>query len=175
MRHGALRRRLFPVLEAQTGSSTVSYTHLDVYKRQVLRYVVEKYGRESVAQIVTFGKMAPRQATRDAARVLGHDYGVGDRLAKLIPDPQQGRAPSFEECLADGELLRAAYDEDPTARAIIDTARGLEGVVRNSSIHAAAVAVSYTHLCSPGCASSANCCASGSPRSRTSWRSAGGA
>ncbi len=61
-------------------------------RERVLRYVVEKYGRDSVAQIVTFGKMAPRQATRDAARVLGHDYGVGDRLAKLIPDPQQGRA-----------------------------------------------------------------------------------
>ena len=80
-------------------------------RERVLRYVVEKYGRESVAQIITFGKMAPRQATRDAARVLGHDYGVGDRLAKLIPDPQQGRAPSFEECLADGEPLRATYDE----------------------------------------------------------------
>src|ERR1019366_8074785 len=88
-------------------------------RERVLRYVVEKYGRESVAQIVTFGKMAPRQATRDAARVLGYDYGVGDRLAKLIPDPQQGRAPSFEECLADGELLRAAYDEDPIARQIV--------------------------------------------------------
>ena len=110
-------------------------------RERVLRYVVEKYGRESVAQIVTFGKMAPRQATRDAARVLGHDYGVGDRLAKLIPDPQQGRAPSFEECLADGEQLRAAYDEDPTARQVIDIARGLEGVVRNSSIHAAAVVI----------------------------------
>ena len=110
-------------------------------RERVLRYVVEKYGRESVAQIVTFGKMAPRQATRDAARVLGHDYGVGDRLAKLIPDPQQGRAPSFEECLADGELLRAAYDEDPIARQIVDIARGLEGVVRNSSIHAAAVVI----------------------------------
>src|SRR5471032_2664728 len=85
--------------------------------------------------------MAPRQATRDAARVLGHDYGVGDRLAKLIPDPQQGRAPSFDECLAEGEPLRVAYDEDPTARQIIDTARGLEGVVRNSSIHAAAVVI----------------------------------
>jgi DNA polymerase-3 subunit alpha len=110
-------------------------------RERVLRYVIEKYGRDCVAQIVTFGKMAPRQATRDAARVLGHDYGVGDRLAKLIPDPQQGRAPSFEDCLADGEPLRAAYDEDPTARTIVDTARGLEGVVRNSSIHAAAVVI----------------------------------
>jgi DNA polymerase-3 subunit alpha len=110
-------------------------------RERVLRYVIEKYGRESVAQIVTFGKMAPRQATRDAARVLGHDYGVGDRLAKLIPDPQQGRAPSFADCLAEGEPLRGAYDEEPVAREIIDTARGLEGVVRNSSIHAAAVVI----------------------------------
>ncbi|MDX6656555.1 MAG: polymerase subunit alpha, partial [Solirubrobacteraceae bacterium] len=68
-------------------------------REQVMRYVVSKYGRDAVAQIVTFGKMFPRAATRDAARVLGHDYGVGDRLAKLIPDPQQGRPPSFKDCL----------------------------------------------------------------------------
>src|SRR5205085_4545940 len=72
-------------------------------REQVMRYVVEKYGRESVAQIVTFGKMFPRAATRDAARVLEHDYGVGDRLAKLIPDPIMGRSPSFEDCLKPGE------------------------------------------------------------------------
>ena len=62
-------------------------------RERVMRYVTEKYGRESVAQIVTFGKMFPRAATRDAARVLGFDYGTGDRLAKLIPDPIMGRAP----------------------------------------------------------------------------------
>ncbi|MEO8969872.1 MAG: DNA polymerase III subunit alpha, partial [Solirubrobacteraceae bacterium] len=60
-------------------------------RERVIRYVTEKYGRGSVAQIVTFGKMFPRAATRDAARVLGHDYGAGDRLAKLIPDPIMGR------------------------------------------------------------------------------------
>jgi len=110
-------------------------------REKVMRYVTEKYGRESVAQIVTFGKMFPRAATRDAARVLGHDYGAGDRLAKLIPDPIMGRAPSFEECLKEGEPLRAAVDQDPTARRIVDVARGLEGIVRNSSIHAAAVVI----------------------------------
>jgi len=110
-------------------------------RERVMRYVTEKYGRESVAQIVTFGKMLPRAATRDAARVLGFDYGTGDRLAKLIPDPIMGRAPSFEECLKDGEPLRKAYDEEPDARRILDTARGLEGIVRNSSIHAAAVVI----------------------------------
>ena len=75
-------------------------------RERVMRYVTEKYGRESVAQIVTFGKMFPRAATRDAARVLGFDYGAGDRLAKLIPDPIMGRAPSFEDCLKVGEPLR---------------------------------------------------------------------
>ena len=110
-------------------------------RERVMRYVTDKYGRESVAQIVTFGKMFPRAATRDAARVLGFDYGTGDRLAKLIPDPIMGRAPSFEDCLKGGQPLRKACDEDPTARQIIDVAQGLEGIVRNSSIHAAAVVI----------------------------------
>jgi DNA polymerase-3 subunit alpha len=108
---------------------------------RVMRYVTERYGRDAVAQIVTFGKMFPRAATRDAARVLGHDYGAGDRLAKLIPDPIMGRPPSFEDCLKEGQPLRAAYDADPGAKQIVDVARGLEGIVRNSSIHAAAVVI----------------------------------
>jgi DNA polymerase-3 subunit alpha len=111
-------------------------------RERVIRYVTEKYGKEAVAQIVTFGKMFPRAATRDAARVLGHDYGVGDRLAKLIPDPIMGRPPSFEECLAPGQPLRAEVDRDGTAKSIVDVAQGLEGIIRNSSIHAAAVVIS---------------------------------
>jgi DNA polymerase-3 subunit alpha len=110
-------------------------------RERVIRYVTEKYGKESVAQIVTFGKMLPRAATRDAARVLGHDYGAGDRLAKLIPDPIMGRSPSFEECLKPGQPLRAEIERDPIANQIIEVARGLEGIVRNSSIHAAAVVI----------------------------------
>jgi DNA polymerase-3 subunit alpha len=111
-------------------------------REQVIRYVTEKYGADRVAQIITFGKMFPRAATRDAARVLGHDYGVGDRLAKLIPDPIMGRPPSFEDCLAPGAELAVEYARDPTAKQIIDVARGLEGIVRNASIHAAAVVIS---------------------------------
>src|SRR5256714_4268230 len=104
-------------------------------------YVRTKYGHESVAQIITFGRMFPRAATRDAARVLGLDYGAGDRLAKLIPDPIMGRPPSFEDCLKPGEPLRAEIERDPAARQIVEVARGLEGIVRNSSIHAAAVVI----------------------------------
>ncbi len=96
-------------------------------RERVMQYVKEKYGSEQVAQIITFGKMFPRAATRDAARVLGHEYAIGDRLSKLIPDPQQGRPPSFEDCLAEGTDLRKEYDSDQVAREIIDVARGLEG------------------------------------------------
>jgi DNA polymerase-3 subunit alpha len=115
-------------------------------RERVMRYVKEKYGEGAVAQIITFGKMFPRAATRDAARVLGHDYGVGDRLAKLIPDPIMGRPPLFEDCLQEGEPLAKEYATDPTAKQIIDVARGLEGIVRNSSIHAAAVVISDREL-----------------------------
>jgi DNA polymerase-3 subunit alpha len=110
-------------------------------RERVIRYVAEKYGRESVAQIITFGKMAPRAATRDAARVLGYDYGTGDRLAKQIPEPIMGRSPSFEECLRPGQELRKTYDAEPEAKKIVDVARGLEGIIRNNSIHAAAVVI----------------------------------
>jgi DNA polymerase III subunit alpha len=110
-------------------------------RERVIRYVAEKYGRESVAQIVTFGKMAPRAATRDAARVLGFDYGSGDRLAKQIPEPILGRNPSFEECLQPGQELRKTYDSEPDAKRILDVAQGLEGIIRNNSIHAAAVVI----------------------------------
>src|SRR4051812_534600 len=108
---------------------------------RVIRYVSAKYGPESVAQIITFGRMFPRAATRDAARVLGYDYNVGDRLAKMIPDPIMGRAPSFEECLRPGEELAKAFESEADAKRIIEVARGLEGVVRNASIHAAAVVI----------------------------------
>jgi DNA polymerase-3 subunit alpha len=110
-------------------------------RERMIRYVGEKYGRESVAQIITFGKMAPRAATRDAARVLGFDYATGDRLAKQIPEPIMGRSPSFAECLKSGQELKRTYDGEPDAKKIIDVAQGLEGIIRNNSIHAAAVVI----------------------------------
>jgi DNA polymerase-3 subunit alpha len=108
---------------------------------RVIQYVADKYGRESVAQIVTFGRMFPRAATRDGARVLGFDYGTGDRIAKLIPEPVMGRSKSFDEYLREEPELRRVYDGEPEARQIIEVAKGLEGIVRNSSIHAAAVVI----------------------------------
>ena len=111
-------------------------------RERVMRYVTEKYGRESVAQIVTFGKMFPRAATRDAARVLGHDYGAGDRLAKLIPDPIMGRPPSLRGLPEAGRAAARGVRRGPDGpRRSSTSRRGLEGIVRNSSIHAAAVVI----------------------------------
>jgi len=109
---------------------------------RMIQYVTEKYGSDSVAQIITFGTMAPRAAIRDSARVHGFDYKLGDTLAKQIPEPIMGRSPSFEECLRPGEELQRTYESDADARKVIDTARGLEGKIRNTSIHAAAVVIS---------------------------------
>ncbi len=110
-------------------------------RERVIKYVQDKYGSDCVAQIITFGKMKPRAATRDAARVLGVDYAAGDRLAKLIPEPIMGHAPSFKDCMTEGADLRKAYDAEPEVRQVVDVARGLEGIARNNSIHAAAVVI----------------------------------
>jgi len=111
-------------------------------RERMIQYVTEKYGSDSVAQIITFGTMAPRAAIRDATRVHGFDFKMGDQLAKQIPEPIMGRTPSFAECLKPGEELQKTYETDADARKVIDTAKGLEGKIRQTSIHAAAVVIS---------------------------------
>jgi DNA polymerase-3 subunit alpha len=107
-------------------------------RERVINYVAEKYGRHNVAQIITFGKMQPKAAIKDAGRVMGIPYGVVDRVAKLVPE---GPKVSFEMCMKNGAELRKAYESDETTRQIVDMATPLEGVVRNDSIHAAAVVI----------------------------------
>ncbi len=106
---------------------------------RVIAYVADRYGRENVAQIITFGTFAARGGTRDAGRVLGVSYGDVDKIAKLIPE---GPGITFAACLEPGQELRAAYDDDPQARQIVDLGRFLEGMVRQDSIHAAGVVIS---------------------------------
>src|ERR671938_1193341 len=118
LRYGLLFERF---LNAERVSMPVIDIDFSVKGRErVIRYVTEKYGQESVAQIVTFDRMFPRAATRDAARVLGFDYGAGDRIAKLIPEPIMGRSKSFDQYLAEEADLRRVYESDPQARQIVD-------------------------------------------------------
>ena len=109
-------------------------------RERVIDYVANKYGRDRVAQIATFGTIKARQAIRDAARVMDVPYGQADRIAKLVPEVLN---ITLDACLADGKgELRAAYDADETVREVIDMARPLEGLIRQDSIHAAGVVIS---------------------------------
>jgi DNA polymerase III subunit alpha len=108
---------------------------------EVIRYVAEKYGHDHVAQIVTFQTIKGKQGIRDAARVLGFPASVGDRLAKMFPPAVLGREFSIEKALEISGELRDAYDKEPEAREIIDTARQLEGLRREDSVHAAGVVI----------------------------------
>jgi DNA polymerase-3 subunit alpha len=107
-------------------------------RERVINYVTEKYGRDRVAQIITFSTMAARAAVRDAGRVLEVPYGVVDKIAKLIPE---GPGQTLDECLKPGAELRKAIDADPVAKEIIDLAQPLEGLTRADSIHAAGVVI----------------------------------
>ena len=107
-------------------------------RERVINYVAEKYGRDRVAQIITFGTMAARAAVRDAGRVLEIPYGVVDKIAKLIPE---GPGQTLDECLKPGAELKTAYEADPVAKEIVDLAKPLEGLVRQDSIHAAGVVI----------------------------------
>jgi DNA polymerase III subunit alpha len=107
-------------------------------RERVINYVTEKYGRDRVAQIITFSTMAARAAVRDAGRVLEIPYGVVDKVAKLIPE---GPGQTLEECLKPGAELRRFVDSDPVAKEIVELARPLEGLTRADSIHAAGVVI----------------------------------
>lgn len=107
-------------------------------RERVINYVTEKYGRDRVAQIITFSTMMARAAVRDAGRVLEVPYGAVDRIAKMIPE---GPKVYLEDNLKPGQELKTAYDADPQVREIVDLARPLEGLVRADSIHAAGVVI----------------------------------
>lgn len=110
---------------------------------EVIEYVTQKYGGEKVAQIITFGTMAARAATRDAGRVFNIPYGQVDKIAKLIPETP---GTTIEDALRVSSELAQEYEENETTRKIIDTAKALEGLARQDSIHAAGVVISVDDL-----------------------------
>ncbi len=111
---------------------------------EVIRYVTEKYGKERVAQIVTFGTMAARAAVRDAGRALGVPLPDVDRVAKLIPSGPGGL--TIPQALKQIPELGVLYNGDPQIRKLLDTATSIEGLARNASTHAAGVVISKNPL-----------------------------
>jgi DNA polymerase-3 subunit alpha len=108
---------------------------------EVIRYATEKYGADHVAQIVTFQTIKGKQGIRDAARVLGFPPVVGDRLCKMYPPAVMGRDYPIEDALKLSPDLANAYEREPEAKEIIETARALEGLRREDSVHAAGVVI----------------------------------
>jgi DNA polymerase-3 subunit alpha len=120
---------------------------------EVIRYVSEKYGDDRVAQIVTYGTIKAKQAVKDAARVLGYPFAMGDRITKVMPPPVMGKDvplagifdPEHKRYGEAGEF-RALYSSDPEVQRVVDTARGLEGLKRQWGVHAAGVIMSSEPL-----------------------------
>ncbi|HLG26050.1 MAG TPA: DNA polymerase III subunit alpha, partial [Candidatus Gracilibacteria bacterium] len=118
----------------------------DTRRDEVLEYVREKYGRDKVAQVITFGTMAARAAVRDVGRALGYPYAEVDRIAKLVPPPVQGRHISLGVSVEKDPELRHLYQTEPRARELLDNAMKLEGTVRHAGTHASAVVMSEKPL-----------------------------
>ncbi len=128
----------------------------DRYRDEMIRYTAETYGREHVAQIITFSTIKARAAVRDAARVLGYPYAVGDKVAKAMPPLVMGRDTPLWACFDQNDQyvdgfkaasdLRQMYDSDPDVKRVVDVAKGLEGLRRQDSIHAAAVVITRDPL-----------------------------
>jgi DNA polymerase-3 subunit alpha len=113
---------------------------------EVIRYVAGRYGVDHVAQIITFQTMKGKQGIRDAARVLGFPAMFGDRLAKMFPPAVLGREFPIDQALEMSTELRDAYEKEPEAREVIDTAKALEGLRREDSVHAAGVVIADAPL-----------------------------
>ncbi len=110
---------------------------------RVIEYVAQKYGRERVSQIITYGTLAAKAVIRDVGRVLGHNYGYVDKIAKLIPFEI---GITLDKALAQEEELRRLYDGDAEVRELIDLARTLEGLARNAGTHAGGVVIAPSVL-----------------------------
>jgi DNA polymerase-3 subunit alpha len=110
---------------------------------RVIEYVAGKYGRERVSQIITYGTLAAKAVVRDVGRVLGHNYGYVDKIAKLIPFEI---GITLDKALAQEEELRRLYDADGEVRELIDLARTLEGLARNAGTHAGGVVIAPSVL-----------------------------
>ena len=113
----------------------------DTRRDEVVQYCVRKYGDERVANIVTFGKMAARNAIRDVARVLQVPYADADRLAKLVPAPVQGRHIPLKVSIEQDQDLKKEYETNPTSKQVIDYAMILEGTIRSHGVHACGVVI----------------------------------
>ena len=113
----------------------------DLDRERIIEYVKEKYGRECVAQIITYGRLKSKAALKDTARTLGIDHNEVNRLTKLFPPPVAGKEPTLDEAIDLSPPLRDAVEADPRFQQAWELAKQIEGYVRNAGMHAAAVII----------------------------------
>ncbi|MFO0704056.1 MAG: DNA polymerase III subunit alpha [Patescibacteria group bacterium] len=113
----------------------------DTRREEVVRFIASRYGEDRVAQIITFGTMEARMVVRDVGRALGHSYGTGDRIAKLIPMGKQGFHMTLDKAMEESPELKLAYDGEEETRQILDISKKLESLPRHASVHAAGLIV----------------------------------
>lgn len=118
----------------------------DNRRDEVIEYVTQKYGRDKVAQIITFGTIEARGSVRDTGRALGMPYAVPDRISKMVPPGWQGHAMTLEKALEQSPDLKRAYDSEAETKKLLDLAKKIEGVARHASVHAAGVVIADKNL-----------------------------
>lgn len=118
----------------------------DTRRDEVIEYVTQKYGKDKVAQIITFGTMEARGSVRDAGRALGMPYAQPDRISKMIPMGWQGHHMTIDLALTQSPDLKAAYTTEPDTKRLLDIAKKLNGVARHASVHAAGVVIADKDL-----------------------------
>ncbi|SDT03954.1 DNA polymerase III subunit alpha [Actinopolymorpha singaporensis] len=151
LRHGLLFERFL-------NPERVSMPDIDIdfderRRGEVIRYVTEKYGEDKVAQIATFGTIKAKAAIKDSSRVLGYPYALGDKITKAMPPavmgkdiPLTGIFDSSHPRHSEAGEVRALYEQDHDVKKVIDTAKGLEGLIRQTGVHAAGVIMSAEPL-----------------------------
>ena len=122
-------------------------------RSEMIRYAIEKYGEDRVAQIITYGTIKSKQSIKDSTRVLGYPYAIGEKLTKALPPSIMGKDISLSgifdtknERYDEASEFRTLYETDPDSKKVVDTARGLEGLKRQWGVHAAGVILSKEPL-----------------------------
>ncbi|MET7313252.1 DNA polymerase III subunit alpha [Streptomyces sp. NPDC005571] len=125
----------------------------DRHRDRMVRYVVDKYGDEYTAMVNTFGKLKAKNAIKDTSRLLGYPFSHGERITKALPPDVMGKSIPINGIFDEGHPrygeageIRALYENEPDVKKVVDGAKGVEGLIRNTGVHAAAVILSKTRL-----------------------------
>ncbi|GAA1378231.1 DNA polymerase III subunit alpha [Luteococcus sanguinis] len=151
MQHGLLFERFLNPERVSPPDIDLDFD--DRQRDKVIDYVTNKYGKEYTSQVNTFGTIKAKAAVKDANRILGYPFGLGDKITKAMPPAVMGKDVPLNDLFnpqhkryAEGGEFRALYESDPDVKKVVDTGRGLEGLIRGTGVHACAFIISRERL-----------------------------